>query len=54
MFMLKVMRLIIVAGALGLVACGQKAPLQQPAPPADKNTGLTVQFAAIELGHHDV
>ncbi|CAB0151525.1 hypothetical protein PSI9734_01913 [Pseudidiomarina piscicola] len=36
MFKLKVMRPIIVAATLGLVACGQKGPLEMP-PPAEKN-----------------
>ncbi|PWW10478.1 MULTISPECIES: LPS translocon maturation chaperone LptM [Pseudidiomarina] len=36
MFNLKVMRLIIVAGSLTLVACGQKGPLELP-PPAEPN-----------------
>ena len=36
MFKLKVMRPIIVAASLCLVACGQKGPLEMPAP-AEKN-----------------
>ncbi len=36
MFTMKVMRLIIVAFSLGLVACGQKGPLELP-PPAEQN-----------------
>jgi predicted small lipoprotein YifL len=38
MFVTKVMRIVIVAAALTLVACGQKGPLQAPPPPADKNS----------------
>ncbi|WP_418055229.1 LPS translocon maturation chaperone LptM [Pseudidiomarina terrestris] len=40
MFKLKVMRPIIVAATLGLVACGQKGPLEMP-PPAEKNQPST-------------
>ncbi len=36
MFKLKVMRPIIVAASLVLVACGQKGPLEMP-PPAEQN-----------------
>ncbi|RUO63771.1 LPS translocon maturation chaperone LptM [Pseudidiomarina insulisalsae] len=41
MFKLKVMPPIIVAASLSLVACGQKGPLEMPAP-AEKNQPAAV------------
>ncbi|WP_431355309.1 LPS translocon maturation chaperone LptM [Pseudidiomarina mangrovi] len=35
------MRIVIVAAALTLVACGQKGPLQAPPPPTDKNSTVS-------------
>ena len=40
MFVTKVMRIVIVAAALTLVACGQKGPLQAPPPPTDQNGAI--------------